>query len=304
MSDELIRAGEKTWYTGGTSKTGFYLTDKRRVVIIDTGLGDPSGEGISEILTARGWTPEAIFNTHSHADHIAGNAALQKKYGCPAYAMPVSAFFIRETRMNATAIFGGLPTPEMEHPFFLAAPSDCRVLTDSVMPQGMSFFSLPGHSYDMAGFACDDGTVFLADALVEDKDLKNNPIAYIFDPGATLETLRCLSEQKLPLTGAPLPGVRFVSSHCETFDADGVAALSRKNIDHLLQITALLKEFSREPIGQDDLVRRVFDHFGIRMTVNRFMLACSGTRNIMAWLRRRGEADIDLSENTFKWVSK
>lgn len=302
MSDELIRAGEKTWYTDSGSKTGFYLADNGKVVIIDTGLNDPAGEGISAILDAQGWKPQAIFNTHSHADHIAGNAALQKKYGCPVYALPLSAFFIRNTKMNAAAIFGGLPTPEMEHPFFLAEPSDCGVLSDSVMPRGMSFFSLPGHAYDMAGFACDDGTVFLADALAEEKSLEVNPIAYMFDPGETFETLRNLAESRLPVTGAPLPGVRFVSSHCETRDRDGVAELARMNIEHQKGVIELLKDLCREPAEQDELVRRVFDHYGLRLTMNRFMLANGSVRNCMSWLHRRGEAEIDLSGNTFKWA--
>jgi glyoxylase-like metal-dependent hydrolase (beta-lactamase superfamily II) len=46
-------------------------------VIVDPGLEpDP----IIELLERQGWTPAAILNTHGHADHIAGNAAMKERW--------------------------------------------------------------------------------------------------------------------------------------------------------------------------------------------------------------------------------
>lgn len=46
-------------------------------IVVDPGL-DP--ELIIEAIEAEGWTPAAILNTHGHADHIAGNAAMKERW--------------------------------------------------------------------------------------------------------------------------------------------------------------------------------------------------------------------------------
>ncbi|HEX6960383.1 MAG TPA: MBL fold metallo-hydrolase, partial [Lacipirellula sp.] len=46
-------------------------------IVVDPGL-DP--ELIIDAVEAEGWTPAAIFNTHGHADHIAGNAVMKERW--------------------------------------------------------------------------------------------------------------------------------------------------------------------------------------------------------------------------------
>lgn len=58
-----------------------YLVHDRRVgVIIDPGDDAPTIEGHIRRL---GFEPVAIVNTHGHFDHVAGVAALQKRFGIP-----------------------------------------------------------------------------------------------------------------------------------------------------------------------------------------------------------------------------
>src|SRR5262245_191976 len=52
----------------------------RKAVVIDPGT-EP--DAILGFLADRGLTPEAILNTHGHADHIAGNADLKTAYPEP-----------------------------------------------------------------------------------------------------------------------------------------------------------------------------------------------------------------------------
>ena len=53
------------------------LPGSRECVVVDPGL-DP--DLIIEAVEAEGWTPVAILNTHGHADHIAGNAAMKERW--------------------------------------------------------------------------------------------------------------------------------------------------------------------------------------------------------------------------------
>jgi hydroxyacylglutathione hydrolase len=44
---------------------------------------DPSeAEPVAKALSQRGWSADAILNTHHHWDHVGGNVALKAAYGC------------------------------------------------------------------------------------------------------------------------------------------------------------------------------------------------------------------------------
>jgi glyoxylase-like metal-dependent hydrolase (beta-lactamase superfamily II) len=53
------------------------LDGNAECVIVDPGL-EP--DAIFEEVDAAGWRPVAILNTHGHADHIAGNAAMKERW--------------------------------------------------------------------------------------------------------------------------------------------------------------------------------------------------------------------------------
>src|SRR3954470_1645825 len=54
-----------------------WLPGRHDVLVVDPGL-EP--DLILDFLREEGLTPAAILNTHGHADHIAGNAALKEAY--------------------------------------------------------------------------------------------------------------------------------------------------------------------------------------------------------------------------------
>ena len=70
---ELIQAGERTYYIDCPSKIGIYRINDEKVCLIDSGNDKDAGKKVLKILSANGWRPEMILNTHSHADHVGGN---------------------------------------------------------------------------------------------------------------------------------------------------------------------------------------------------------------------------------------
>ena len=63
-----------------TDNYGFILADStgRTVISIDT----PDEKVITKFLEEKGWSLTHILNTHHHHDHVGGNIALKKKWGC------------------------------------------------------------------------------------------------------------------------------------------------------------------------------------------------------------------------------
>ena len=57
----------------------YLLVEGDAVGIVDPGDAEP----VFEALSRRGLTPTHIFNTHHHADHIGGDEALVRRFGCP-----------------------------------------------------------------------------------------------------------------------------------------------------------------------------------------------------------------------------
>ena len=90
---ELIQAAENSYYIQSPAKIGLIKVSDTEVCLIDSGNDKDAGKKVLKVLNANGWTLKAIYNTHSHADHIGGNQYLQKQTGCPIYAPGIEADF-------------------------------------------------------------------------------------------------------------------------------------------------------------------------------------------------------------------
>ena len=83
---ELIQASGGSCYIRSPARIGLVRLNETDVCLIDSGGDKDAGRKVRQLLDARGWRLTAIYNTHSHADHIGGNRYLQKQTGCRIYA--------------------------------------------------------------------------------------------------------------------------------------------------------------------------------------------------------------------------
>ena len=60
-------------------------------------------------LEAKGWKPDRVLNTHSHADHIGGNHLLQQRTGCAVYCPGVEWAFARFPVLEPAYLYGDGP---------------------------------------------------------------------------------------------------------------------------------------------------------------------------------------------------
>lgn len=108
------------------------------VLVIDPGL---QPELILDFLHEQGLTPAALLNTHGHADHIGGNAALKEAFPeAPLVIGADEAFLLNDAEANMSAPFG----------FPITSPPADRTLREGdVVEAGgiaLEVLEVPGHS--------------------------------------------------------------------------------------------------------------------------------------------------------------
>jgi len=115
-------------------------------VVFDPGL---QPDALLHVLEQEGLTVVAILNTHGHADHIAGNAALKAAFPeAPLYIGQGDAVMLTNPWANLSAEFG----------FPLTSPQADRLLQegDTVHAAGMTWevLHIPGHTPGHIAYLC------------------------------------------------------------------------------------------------------------------------------------------------------
>lgn len=126
---ELIQLSEHDYYIDCPAKIGLIKINNSDAVLIDSGNDKDAGKKIYRILDANGWTLKAIYNTHSHADHIGGNHFLQEKTGCRIYAKGMECTYSNTPLLEPVGLYGGNPFKELKHKFLMAQESTVLPLT-------------------------------------------------------------------------------------------------------------------------------------------------------------------------------
>jgi len=137
-----------------------YLDGRSDCLVIDPGL-DP--DRIFDELDRRKLVPAAILDTHGHADHIAGNGELKRRWpDCPLLIGTADAPKLTDAMLNLSEPFGmGLVSP----------PADLTVDDgDRIQYAGIELevLAIPGHSVGEVVFLARSNTppvAFVGDVI-------------------------------------------------------------------------------------------------------------------------------------------
>lgn len=287
---ELIPVAPHTYYIQSPAKIGVVETSDGHVVLIDSGNDKEAGRKVRQHLDRQGWTLDAIYNTHSNADHIGGNAYLAKQTGCALYAPGIEAAFTQHPILEPALLYGGYPMKALRHKFLLAQESDAQPLTPEHLPAGFELIPLPGHFFDMIGLRTPDDVVFLADCLSSQATLDKYQISYVYDVAAYLDTLERVKEMHATL---------FVPAHADA--TDGIAPLAQYNIDKVNEIAGHILDFCAAPHTFEEVLQHLFTSYDLAMTFEQYALVGSTVRNYLSWLLDSERLSATFTDNRLLW---
>ena len=287
---ELVQLTERCYYIESPAKIGLVKLSEDEVCLIDAGNDKDAGRKVRQHLDKNGWKLRAIYNTHSNADHVGGNAYLQKQTGCRIFAPGIEQDITRHPILEPAFLYGGCPPKELRHKFLMAQPSAAGELTPETLPEGFEILPLPGHFFDMVGFRAPDDVVYLADCLSSRETLEKYRIGFIYDVGAYLETLERVKTME---------GRIFVPCHAAV--TEDIAPLAQYNIDTVQEIAERICAFCRAPMMFETLLQKLFTDYGLTMNFEQYVLVGSTVRSYLSWLKETGRISARFEDSQLLW---
>ena len=159
-----------------------------------------------------------------------------------------------------------------------------------MLPEGFELLQLPGHFFHMVGFRSPDDVVYLADCLSSRETLDKYQIGFIYDVAAYLDTL-----EKVKIMQA----AAFVPAHAEV--TEDVAPLAQYNIDKVHEIADHIVERCAEPVIFEELLKKLFDDYGLTLTFEQYVLVGSTVKSYLAWLKDTGRLTVLFEDNRLLW---
>ena len=287
---ELNHITGNSYYIQSPSKMGLVKLNDTDVCLIDSGNDKDAGRKVRQLLDANGWHLTAIYNTHSNADHIGGNRYLQGQTKCKIYAQGIECDITRHPVLEPAFLYGGFPPKDLRHKFLMAQESDAQELTPTVLPEGFELLQLPGHFFHMVGFRSPDDVVYLADCLSSRETLDKYQIGFIYDVAAYLDTLEKVKTMQ---------AAAFVPAHAQV--TEDIAPLAQYNIDKVHQIADHMVELCAEPVIFEELLKKLFDDYGLTLTFEQYVLVGSTVKSYLAWLKDTGHLTALFEDNRLLW---
>lgn len=287
---ELVQVGPQSYYIESPAKIGIYRCSETEVYLIDSGSDKDAGRRCRRVLDEQGWTCRAILTTHSNADHVGGNAYLQRQYGCKVFSGGIEGAITAHPLLEPSFLYGAYPFKELRHKFLMAQPSQVSPVTDPDFPKEVEILPLPGHFFDMVGFRLPDGTVFLADCLSSDATLEKYQISFIYDVQGYLDTLEKVMGMEAKM---------FVPSHAEA--TAEIRPLAERNRDKVLSVADHICELCREGMIWEELLQRLFTDYALEMTYEQYVLVGSTVRSYLSWLKDKGRMTASFEDSRLVW---
>ena len=286
---ELIKVGDKTYYIKNPTNIGIYKISDNDVYLIDSGNDKDAGKKNLKIINEQGWNVKGIINTHSNADHIGGNKVIQDRTNCTILANNIEKSFAEFPILESSFLYGGYPFKDIRNKFLLAKES-VVVSIENNLPEGLEYFSLKGHFFDMIGIKTSDNVYFLADSLFSKETITKYHLFFIYNVREFLNTLNYLQT---------LNGTLYIPSHCEaTNDISVLIDLNRKKINEIID---KIYNACKNEITFEDILKYIFDEYSLTINGNQYVLIGSTIRSYLSYLVDENKLKYEFKDNKMLW---
>ena len=77
--------------------------------------------------------------------------------------------------------------------------------------------------------------------------------------------------------------------------------MAQYNIDRVMEVADHIVEMCNEPITVENIVKRLFDDYGLKMTMEEYVLISSTVRSYLSWLKDCGRLNPNFIDNILYW---
>ncbi len=286
---ELVKVGEKTYYIKNATNIGIYKIDETQVYLIDTGNDKEAGKKILKIIDEQGWKVKGIITTHSNADHIGGNKVIQDRTNCTILAYNIEKSFTEYPILESSFLYGGYPFKDIRNKFLLAKES-VVIPIENNLPDGLEYFALKGHFFDMIGIKTSDNVYFLADSLFSEETITKYNLFFIYDVREFLNTLDYLNT---------LNGSLYIPSHCEA--TNNISSLIELNKNKVKEIIDKIYNICEKEMSFEEILKYIFDEYNLTMNANQYVLVGSTIRSYLSYLLDENKLSYEFKDNKMLW---
>ena len=286
---ELIKVAEKTFYIKNATNIGIYKINKDEVYIIDTGNDKDAGKKILKIIEEQGWIIKGIITTHSNADHIGGNEIIQDRTNCDILAYNIEKSITENPILEPAFLYGGYPFKDLRNKFLLAKESNVIPIQNN-LPEGLEYFELKGHFFDMIGIKTSDNIYFVADSIFSEETINKYHLFFIYDIKEFLNTLDYLKT---------LEGKLYIPSHCEA--TNDISKLIEINKNKIQEIIEKIYNICKEEKTFENILKNIFDEYKLTMNVNQYVLIGSTIKSYLSYLYDEGKIRYEFKNNEMVW---
>ncbi len=287
---ELMQVAKGTYYVNSPVKVGVYVEADGSTYLIDSGNDKSYGKKLAKILAENGWQLKKIINTHSHADHIGGNAYLQATFGCDVLASSDEMPFVGFPLLEPYTLYGGFPPASLKNKFLIAESSNVENVFGESLTTGFELIELKGHTLGMVGVKTPDDVLFVADSVMSENVLNKYHVSFLQDVSEYIKTLDYLETLQATL---------FIPSHAEP--VSDIRQLVSLNREKLFDVMDVILQACSKPTCFEDVLKHVFDHYNLSMDLNQYVLVGSTVRSYLAYLFNEKIVDISFIENKLLW---
>ena len=287
---ELVKITDNNYYINCPANVGIWMCAPDEVWLIDSGSDKDAARKIWKHITENNWTVKGILATHSNADHVGGCGLITQRSGCKVYSTAKEKAVIENSELEPAMVYGGYPPKPLRHKFLMAESVPCGYISDAEILERIKLVGLPGHYLDMFGVITPEGVFYCADAVFSQTVVEKYHINFVYDVGAYLDLL-----ERLPQIDAKW----YLPAHAEL--CQDICELARINRNKLLDICRIIKDICAQAKCFEDILKELFDHFGLELNFAQYVLSGSSLRSYLAYFLDNGEVEISFADNKMLW---